>query len=152
MTALKPLTYFRPQGIRIWVEQDKFHFEHFRESLQKLFFLGADKIVMTCLNTQYQFPRLPFHIRNKIISLVDLIVHEIKISKKPTLLLCTKGTYSSGVFKAHPDWSTVEPFIVMPNEKDRERIHKLFYEIKRKGANDSVVNVLKRLLTHYQVQ
>ncbi len=62
MTALKPLTYFRPQGIRIWVEQDNFHFEHFRESLQKLFFLCADKIVITCLPSHYLFPRLLFKI------------------------------------------------------------------------------------------
>ena len=62
MTALKPFTYFRPQGIRIWVEQDKFHFEHFRESLQKQFFLCTDKIVNTCLPSHYLFPRLPFKI------------------------------------------------------------------------------------------
>ncbi len=62
MTALKPFTYFRPQVIRIWVEQDKFHFEHFRESLQKLFFLCADKIVIIFLPFHYLFPRLPFKI------------------------------------------------------------------------------------------
>ncbi len=37
-------------------------FEHFRESLQKLFFLCADKIVITSLPSHYLFPRLPFKI------------------------------------------------------------------------------------------
>lgn len=127
-------------------------FDNLKKSLQKLLVLEADKIVVTCLTSHYLFPRLPFHIQNKIISLVDLIIHQVQITKKPTLLLCTNGTYMSGVFKAHPDWSLVEPFIVMPNEKDREQIHNLIYEIKKTGAKDSSVNALKDLLNHYPVQ
>ena len=120
-------------------------------ALQKLCLLGADKIVVTCLTSHYLFPRLPFEIREKIISLVDLIIQEVHAVQTRALLLCTSGTYSAGLFKAHSAWSTVEPYIVIPTERDRGRIHKIIYEIKAQGADESTSNVLKSLLDQYQV-
>jgi aspartate racemase len=121
------------------------------DAMNKLDQLGASKIVVTCLTSHYFFPRLSFQIRGKIISLVDLILQEIHISKRPTLLLCTNGAYLGGLFKAHSDWSTAEPYIVIPTDKDRGQIHNLIYEIKKTGVNESTLITLKGLLGQYHV-
>ena len=130
---------------------DQVLFDKFKEALEGLLVMGADKIVTTCVTAHYLFPRLPFHIQDKMISLVDLIIQDITTRERPGLLLTTQGSLMSGVFKAHSDWNTIESKVVIPTDGDLHQIHRLIYKIKPSGANEATIRIIQDWLTHYQV-
>ena len=62
------------------------------KGLETLYQLGVNKVVIACVTMHYFLPRLPTHLRQRVISLVDLIIDEVSMTDERYLLLCTSGT------------------------------------------------------------
>jgi len=121
------------------------------EILEKLEQLGSDKIVICCVTSHHFLSSVPLRLREKIISLIDLIVDEAFSRKKKHLLLCSTGTRMSDVIRKHERWSEAEPYIVFPSEEDQGTIHNLIYRLKTNPDDDSALSCLEWLLEKYRL-
>lgn len=108
------------------------------KALDTLCGLGADKIVIACITIHYLLPRLPRCLRERIISLVDLIVDEVLATEKRHLLLCTSGTRQADIFQNHDRWKLISPTIVFPSQDDQNLVHDLIMKIKTNKIDDSL--------------
>jgi aspartate racemase len=128
--------------------------EHLVEALENLGKMGISKIVIACVTIHYFLPKLSAQLREKIISLIDLIIEEILGTPKQHLLLCTKGTRQARIFQKYEQWSLVEQYVILPDEEEQNIIHNYIYKIKGKNNEDSIincVNYLDKLVDKYQV-
>ena len=125
------------------------------ETLSNLVQLGVSKIAISCITTHYFLPKIPDHLRRKVISLIDLIIEEVLNNQKRYLLLCTNGTRQVGIFQNHQLWNLANRYIELPSEEDQDLVHKLIYQIKIKGPDYtflSYLNLLDRLIQKYHVE
>jgi len=121
------------------------------EVLQNFRQLGISKTVLCCITLHYFLPKVTRQLRENIISLLDLIIEEVSNTKKRHLLLCTTGTRRADIFQTHAQWSLAEPYVVMPDEEDQDKIHNYIYKIKQNVIEDSLVSYLKALRRKYLV-
>lgn len=121
------------------------------EILEKLELLGSDKIVICCVTSHHFLSSIPLRLREKIISLIDLVVDEAISRKKKHLMLCTIGSRISDVFKKHERWPEAERHIVFPSEEDQCTIHSMIYRLKTNPGDDSAIPCLEQLLEKYRL-
>jgi aspartate racemase len=122
------------------------------EILNHLLANGANQIVLCCMTIHYLVPRLPAHLVERIISLVDVVMAELINIRKRHLLICSMGTLQMRLFQQHPDWPQAEPFVVFPTESDQLRIHReLIYPIKQNPNLAQLFPLLESLLERYEV-
>jgi aspartate racemase len=121
-------------------------------ALQKLLRIGVTKVVIACITMHQFLPKVPSNLRNKVISLVDLTIEQVLLSKQRALLLCTNGTRASGIFQRHDRWDLVEKYVVLASNDDQMAIHNLIYqELKTNRVGASTFASLEALLQKYQV-
>jgi aspartate racemase len=118
--------------------------------LETLYLLGVDKIVIPCITIHYFLPKVPSILREKIVSLVDLILEEVLNRQEHQLLLCTRGTLNACIFQQHRVWKWAEPYIIVP-QAEHKQIHNLIYQIKKEGIQKSALVFLNTLLNKYEV-
>ena len=94
---------------------------------------------------------LPRALRSRIISLLDVIFEDVLKSQRRYLLLCTSGTRKVRLFENHRLWNRTQGRIVLPSEKDQERIHQLIYRIKQHKHCTADVEFLNKLVKSYGV-
>jgi aspartate racemase len=125
--------------------------ERLTESLDKLCRLNVHKIVITCVTSHHLLPRLSADLNDKIISLVDLIVHEVSRKKTRCLLLCSDGTRAKRVFQQHTQWNEAKAYVVLPSDADQAVIHSLIYRLKENGSRKDVMRCLVAMLEKYEL-
>jgi aspartate racemase len=125
--------------------------ERFVDALHKLCGLGVSNVVVCCVTIHYLLSELPSELREKIISLVDIIFAETIQKRQRQLLFCTHGSRKLGIFRSHRHWERAEEFIVLPDEADQQTIHAMIYKMKSGQDIDSHVPVLDALLSKYEV-
>ncbi len=132
---------------------DGLFLERLLHNLEVLNSTGVNKIVVCCYTSHYVFPRLPSHILNKIISLVDLAAHELIKKREPSLLLATQGAYQKNLFKNEELCKNAGQYIIEPEDDDKERIHNIIYNKLKKGGDlESVYVDVKDLTGKYNVK
>ena len=120
--------------------------------LEQLSQLGAAKIIICCVTIHYLLPRLPRHLRARVVSLLDVIFNQVEKSQTRHLLICSSGTRELRLFENHPRWQAASDFIVLPDESDQEIIHRdLIYPMKTTVAASNGAPLLKSLLRKYRV-
>ena len=124
---------------------------HLVKALDTLCRLGADKIAIACITIHYLLPRVPASLREKVISLIDLIFDEVLATGERHLLLCTSGTRKAGIFQNHHRWELIRPQIVFANEDDQQFVHDLILKIKTNQINDSLWPRFDDLSKRYRV-
>jgi aspartate racemase len=121
------------------------------EALENLCWLGATKIVISCITSHFFLPEIRPQLRDKVISLIDLTVDEIWSTKRRYLMLCSNGTSKVRLFQKHKRWNQVEQYVVTPSERDQNMVHDIIYQIKRNSICDAVTSALDCLLRRYRV-
>jgi aspartate racemase len=122
------------------------------ESLFRLRDLHASRVVICCITYHYLLPRVPRELREKIISLLDVIFERIIHVRKRHLLLCTNGTRKMQLFETHQQWPAAKEFFVLPDDKDQEAIHELIYrQIKGNGNVSLLLPRFEALMAKYEV-
>lgn len=118
--------------------------------LETLYLLGVDKIVIPCITIHSFLAKVPPRLRDKILSLIDVILEEVLSRQERQLLLCTTGTLNAAIFQQHRLWKWAEPYIIIP-QAEHQQIHALIYQIKKKGIQKSALVFLNTLLKKYEV-
>lgn len=124
-------------------------FGRFYKNLKTLNDTNVSKIVICCITSHYYLPRLPPEISAKIISLIDVIIGSLMATRRPALLLATSGTYQKELFFT-PVHQKAKEYILIPDDTDKARIHKIIYDKLKPGQNTaSVYPEIKELLKKY---
>lgn len=122
------------------------------EALYELYTLDVSKIVICCITSHYLLPKLPSELRERIISLVDIILKKTLERQERHLLICSKGTRKLGIFQSHPLWKFAKDYIILPDEGDQNLIHQMIYYLKIKGKFKKCFPILESLQAKYNVQ
>lgn len=126
--------------------------ERLTDTLGRLYGLGVSHVAICCITMHHLLSRLPPELKEKIISLVEIILAETIQKRQRQLLMCTTGSRNVGVFQSHPLWQSAREFIVLPEEADQQSIHAMIYEVKRGESIDALLPALEALLAKYQVE
>lgn len=121
-------------------------------ALYQLCELDVSKIVICCITSHYLLPKLPYEIRDRVISLVDIIFNKILEQQQKHLLLCSTGTRKLEIFQNHILWHFAQDYILLPNENDQDLIHQMIYYLKVNGEYQKCIPILDALQTKYNVQ
>ena len=120
--------------------------------IERLLEAGATDVVFCCMTIHYLLPRLPPFLRERVISLPDIIFENIAHARKRHLLISSTGTRKLGLFENHPQWPSAEPYIVLPDEDDQNTIHRdLIYPIKTNPDISTQFPLLQLMLEKYEV-
>lgn len=121
-------------------------------ALDKLCQLDVTKIVIACITLHHLLPRLSPELRDKIISLPEIIISRVSELKQRHLLVASSGTRFTRVFESHSGWDTAAPYLIWPDESDQHVIHDCIYrEIKSNGEMESFVSFLEDRCLKYEV-
>ena len=132
--------------------EDDLLLERFIESLCRLRDMGAEKIVVCCVTLHHLLPRVPLHLREHVISLVDLMFADLEQRGGKHLLLCTTGTRQMQIFQRHPLWESTKNQLVLLDPDDQDRIHKLLYALKANADPRRKVPLVQALFAKYKVR
>ena len=113
--------------------------------------MGASKIVICCVTMHYLLPRLPSEMREKIVSLLDVIFESLLANPRRSLLLCSNGTRRLELFENHKLWSRSEGFIVLPDWRDQQVVHEIIYKVKENHGAGELIRLLEPFEAKYKV-
>lgn len=121
-------------------------------ALRRLCELRVSKVVICCITIHHVVPRLPPLLREKVVSLLDVIFASLARSRKKHLLVCTSGTRRMGIFERHEGWERAKDYLIWPDEDDQKTIHyDLIYRVKSNHDVDELMPLLESLLAKYEV-
>jgi aspartate racemase len=122
-------------------------------ALERLSACDVTRVAIACVTIHHLFSRLPKQLREKIISLVDIILDAVVANQQPALLLSTTGTRRMQIFEQNEHWAEAAPFIVFPDDEDQEKLHQYIYKhIKASASCDPLISFLDGLCRKYEVQ
>jgi aspartate racemase len=121
------------------------------KTMDSLCRLGAGRIVIACVTIHYLLPRVPASLREKVISLIDIIFDEVLATDERHLLLCTSGTRKAGIFQNHDRWELIKPQLVFTNEDDQRLVHDSILKIKSNQSDESLCSHFDEFSKRYGV-
>ncbi|HEY6332715.1 MAG TPA: amino acid racemase [Blastocatellia bacterium] len=121
------------------------------KGLDQLAEMGAARMVVCCVTIHYLLPGLPARLRDKTVSLVDVVLSQITRRKAPHLLVCSNGTRKLRIFQQNARWKTAARYFVLPEEEDQQKLHELIYGIKLNTSPDEGIRFVSECMSKYQV-
>ncbi|MFP4220443.1 MAG: aspartate/glutamate racemase family protein [Phormidium sp.] len=121
-------------------------------SLEQMKEFGVAKIVICCITSHHLFNKYPPHLKEMLISLIDVTLNRVIETRKQHLLVCTKGTRKLEIFEKHPLWNQAKDYVVLPKGDDIDKIHEVIYQIKQNYDLEELVPVFEQLLDKYGVE
>jgi aspartate racemase len=118
-------------------------------ALGRLRGFGASPVVVCCVTIHHLLPRVPEELRRHVVSLLDVIFARVAETRRPHLLLCTKGTRQLRLFESHRRWAECADFLVLPSERDQETVHEIIYRVKAREDVRSLAPQVEALLESY---
>lgn len=100
------------------------------EALESLDRMGASQFVICCMTIHYLLPQLPGPLRERIISLPDVIFSAVESLKKRHLVISSTGTRKLELLQRHPRWEYAQNYFVFPSYLEQLKMHELIYEVK----------------------
>src|SRR5678816_4471234 len=100
------------------------------DALQLLDRMGASQFVICCMTIHYLLPQLPGTLRERIISLPDVIFSAVESLKKKHLVIGSTGTMKLELLQRHPRWEYAQNYFVFPSQLEQREMHELIYEVK----------------------
>jgi len=128
--------------------------ERLTAALGDLVSLGAEPIVIACVTAHHVLDQVPPPLRQKVISLIDLVIDQILADPRRRLLLTTTGTREARIFERAERWPAVAQWVERPSAEDQETLHALLYRLKRgdtAGDVGDIVRWLEALPARYTV-
>jgi aspartate racemase len=125
--------------------------QRFTEGLNQLVSMRVSRIVVCCVTIHPLLRQLPPWLREKIVSLVDLVFANLLQNGRKHLLICTEGTRKMRVFQNHHLWAEAAGHIVLPDDEDQALIHQMIYSVKLNQRDMGRIRFLESLLEKYGV-
>lgn len=100
------------------------------DALELLCHMGASQLVICCMTIHYLLPQVPDRLRERIISLPDVIFSSVESLKKKHLVISSHGTIKLELLQRHPRWEQAQSYFVFPSETEQRQMHDLIYEVK----------------------
>jgi aspartate racemase len=100
------------------------------DALELLCGMGASQVVIACMTIHYLLPQVPSALRERIISLTDVIFSSVESLKKKHLVISSIGTIKLELLQRHPRWEEARHYFVFPSEAEQRQMHDLIYEVK----------------------
>ena len=119
-------------------------------ALEALCRFDVARVVITCITSHCFLPRLPDHLRRKLISLVDIVIEDILPTRKRYLLLGTDGARIARIFEGHDQWARVRPRVAVPSDQDQRMVHDTVYRLKRNERPEPLAARLASLAGKYK--
>jgi aspartate racemase len=111
---------------------------------------GASSVVMCCFTLHHLLPQLPAEQRERVVSLLDVLMDELANARGRYLLVCSTGARQLGLFDRHPRWDEVRGRVILPDAEDQRRIHHdLIYPVKRNAGMAGLLGLLDELIDRY---
>src|ERR1700704_1982554 len=120
-------------------------------ALEKLSSHGAERIVIACVTIHHVLPAVPERLRLRVVSLLDLIVQEVKASGQQHLFLASTGTRTARIFERHEGWDSVAEWIRFLDEDDQHELHDWIYRLKRGEPAEGCLAWLESLPSRYGI-
>ena len=121
------------------------------ESLEFLCVMGASQLVICCMTIHYLLPQVPDALRERIISLADVIFSSVESLKKKHLVICSNGTVRLGLLQRHPHWEQVRDYFIFPSETEQQHMHDLIYDMKLNRNLLEARSFVESLLARHRV-
>ena len=100
------------------------------DALELLCGMGASQLVICCMTIHYLLPQVPDRLRERIISLTDVIFSSVASLKKKHLVISSRGTIQLELLQRHPRWEQAQNYFVFPSETEQRQMHDLIYDVK----------------------
>jgi aspartate racemase len=112
--------------------------------------LGATRLLICCMTAHHLLPRLPSELRQKIVSVPEVIVAQLRRATGRYLVLCTNGTRYLSLIEREPGWEEIADRIVFPEAADQDLIHHdLIYQLKRMADPAALAPMVSSLRARY---
>jgi aspartate racemase len=121
------------------------------DALQLLDRMGASQFVICCMTIHYLLPQLPSALRERIISLTDVIFSSVESLKKKHLVISSTGTIKLELLQRHPRWEEARNYFVFPSEAEQRQMHDLIYEVKLNRNLSEARLFVETLLARHRV-
>jgi aspartate racemase len=82
------------------------------------------------MTIHYLLPELPGALRERIISLTDVLFSSVESVKKKHLVISSIGTIKLELLQRHLRWEQARKYFVFPTEAEQRQMHDLIYEVK----------------------
>jgi len=120
-------------------------------SLESLCEAGASQLVICCMTIHYLLPQVPPNLRERIISLTDVIFSSVESLRKKQLVICSNGTARLKLLQRHPGWAQAANYFIFPSETEQQHMHDLIYAMKLNRNLVEARRFVETLLTRYRV-
>jgi len=121
-------------------------------AIQFLLDAGAARVVICCVTVHQVLPAVAPQLRQRIRSLIDVVVDELAASNERHLMLASTGTRRSRLFERNERWSAVSDRVVLPDDADQDRIHQSIYRLKSNEDVEHVLPLVDELTRKYGVR
>jgi aspartate racemase len=121
-------------------------------ALEALVAGGSHRILIACVTIHQVLPQVPEPLRARVVSLLDLVIEELRAVSGPYLLLATTGTRQVRVFEQQPTWAEVAGRVRFPDEEDQHRLHETLYRLKQGEPLEPLIPWLASLVAKYRVE
>lgn len=121
------------------------------EALELLCDMGASQVVICCMTIHHVLPQVPSALRERIISLTDVIFSSVESLKKKHLVISSTGTIKLELLQRHPRWEQAENYFVFPSDAEQRQMHDLIYEVKRNRNLLEARSFVETLLVRHRV-
>src|SRR5215467_11463567 len=99
-------------------------------ALELLRGMGATHLVICCMTIHHLLPLVPDTLRERIISLPDVLFSAVESLKKKHLVISSRGTIKLKLLQQHQRWEYVRDYFVFPSQDEQRLMHDLIYEVK----------------------
>ncbi|HKH48109.1 MAG TPA: aspartate/glutamate racemase family protein [Thermoanaerobaculia bacterium] len=123
--------------------------ERLTAALEHLVACGAQRIIIACITAHHVLPEVPEPLRDRVVSLLDLVVDEICAASGPHLLLVTLGTRRARIFEGHERWGEVAGRVLFLDDEDQHRLHEALYRFKQNEPVEPLIPWLESLPGKY---
>lgn len=118
---------------------------------ESLLSLGVDHLLFCCYTIHRIAPRLPAHVLERFVSLLDLAVDAGLESQGKILLLCTNGTRKLRLFEGARKWGQLADRVSFPSDTEQPKVHEILYDLKKNCDPVEAFERLSRLLRGHEV-
>lgn len=121
------------------------------DALERLRSMGATHFVICCMTIHHVLPQVPERLRERIISLPDVIFSAVESLKKKHLVISSTGTIKLELLQQHPRWKHARNYFVFPSDDEQQQMHDLIYEMKQNRNLTEARAFVETLLERHRV-